>query len=310
MAYSEDLRKKAIEYLAKGHSQREAQRVYGIGLSAINKWHQKYQKTGELKDPPPRRSFRKLDPEKLKAYVNEHPDAYLKEIGEAFNCSDTAVLKALRQLGITRKKTKRYDEQKPEQVAMYMAQIVGIPISQIAYVDETGIDTCLYREYGWSGRGVPLMGVVRGHKFQRMGIVAAQMGESILAPLTYDGTMDSLLFETWFENHLLPALPEKTVIVMDNASSHRKSKLFDLALKAGHLLLFLPPYSPELNPIENFWSWLKRHLRKILPFHRDFHDAVRSAFQVCLLYHTIILFQYSSFLKYSQDIIYFFLLSC
>lgn len=104
MAYSEDLRKKVIEYLAKGHSQREAHRVFGISLWAVNKWHQKYQKTGELKDNPPRRNFKKLDPEKLKAYVNEHPDAYLKEIGEAFCCSDTAVLKAFRRLGITRKK--------------------------------------------------------------------------------------------------------------------------------------------------------------------------------------------------------------
>ena len=104
MAYSEDLRKKVIEYLGKGHSQREAQRVYGVGLSAINKWHQQYQKTGDLKDPPPRRSFKKLDPEKLTAYVKEHPDAYLKEIGEAFSCSDTAVLKAFKRLGVTRKK--------------------------------------------------------------------------------------------------------------------------------------------------------------------------------------------------------------
>jgi transposase len=162
-----------------------------------------------------------------------------------------------------------------------MAKIAGIPVGQIAYVDETGIDTCIYREYGWSERGTPLMGIVSGHKFQRTGIVAAQMGKSILAPLVYDGAMDSRLFETWFENCLLPALPEKAVIVMDNASFHRKSKLFDITEKARHLLIFLPPYSPELNPIENLWSWLKRHLRKILPLHLSFHDAVCSAFQVC-----------------------------
>jgi transposase len=104
MAYSEDLRKKVIEYLAKGHSQREAQRTFGICLSSVNKWHQKYKKTGSLKDDPARHTFKKLDPEKLKAYVNKHSDAYLKEIGEAFGCSDTAVRKAFKRLGITRKK--------------------------------------------------------------------------------------------------------------------------------------------------------------------------------------------------------------
>lgn len=90
--------------MEKGHSQREAQRIFGINLVTVNKWSQQYQKTGDLKKKAHSRSFKKLDPEKLMVYVNEHPDAYLKEIGEAFGCSDTAVLKAFRRLGITRKK--------------------------------------------------------------------------------------------------------------------------------------------------------------------------------------------------------------
>jgi len=104
MAYSEDLRKKVIEYLANGHTQREAMKTFGISFSTINKWNRKYKQTGELKDKKPCRKFRKLEPEKLKSYVIEHPDAYLKEIGQAFGCSDTAVLKAFKRLGITRKK--------------------------------------------------------------------------------------------------------------------------------------------------------------------------------------------------------------
>ena len=63
-----------------------------------------YKQTGELKDQPLHRTFKKLDPEKLTAYVSEHPDAYLKEIGEAFDCSGTAVRKAFKRHGITRKK--------------------------------------------------------------------------------------------------------------------------------------------------------------------------------------------------------------
>lgn len=161
-----------------------------------------------------------------------------------------------------------------------MAAIEGIPISQIAYVDETGIDCCLYREYGWSERGKPLMGVVSGRKFKRTGIVAAKLGASIVAPLQYDGTMDSVLFEAWFASLLLPSLPPNTTIVMDNASFHRKSQLISLAENAGLRLVFLPPYSPEHNPIENFWSWLKRYLRKILPLYHSFDDALCSAFMV------------------------------
>jgi len=183
-------------------------------------------------------------------------------------------------LGLRVKKTKRYREQDAVKVEQFLAEIAQIPPEAITYVDETGIDTCLYREYGWSERGKTLMGNISGRKFERTGIVAAQMGKSILAPLAYGGAMDSLLFETWFERCLLPALPEATVIVMDNASFHRKSRLTYLANNSGHRLIFLPPYSPELNPIEHFWSWLKRHLRKILPLHSSFHDALCSAFTV------------------------------
>lgn len=156
-----------------------------------------------------------------------------------------------------------------------------MPSEQIACVDETGIDAYLYREYGWSKRGEPLIGRISGRKFRRTGIVAAQMGKVVISPMQYDGTMDSSLFEAWFESCLLPNVPDNTLIVMDNASFHRKSRLFQLVEKAGLRLVFLPPYSPELNPIENFWSWLKRHLRKILPCHLTFDDAICSAFKVC-----------------------------
>lgn len=106
------------------------------------------------------------------------------------------------------------------------------------------------------------------------------MGADIFAPLQYDGTMDSILFETWFQQCLLPALPANTVIVMDNASFHRKNALISMAENNGHRLLFLPPYSPELNPIENFWAWLKAKLRKTLSNFDSFDDALRYSFKV------------------------------
>ncbi len=147
-------------------------------------------------------------------------------------------------------------------------------------MDESGIDSYLYREYGWSPRGRRVIGEVSGHKYRRVGIVAAQLGREIIAPLIFDGTMEHNLFERWFSQCLLPALPENAVIVMDNASFHRKKELNVLARKAHHTLLFLPPYSPELNPIEHFWSWLKRRLRKMLPDFLSFDDALFHIFQV------------------------------
>lgn len=106
------------------------------------------------------------------------------------------------------------------------------------------------------------------------------MGKKIISPLQYCGSMDSALFEHWFEKHLMLSLPSSTTIVMDNASFHSKSKLALIASKYGHTLIFLPPYSPELNPIEHFWAWIKSKLRKILSLFDNFDDALSYCFNV------------------------------
>lgn len=139
----------------------------------------------------------------------------------------------------------------------------------------------MYREYGYAPRGEKVDAAISGRKYKRVGIVAAQLGQKIISPMEYSGTMVSSLFEFWFEKQLLPALPPGAVIVMDNASFHRKSRLIGVAQKYGFRLIFLPPYSPELNPIENFWAWLKRYLRSSLASSLSFDNALFNAFQVC-----------------------------
>ncbi|MDR2562145.1 MAG: IS630 family transposase [Holophagales bacterium] len=165
-------------------------------------------------------------------------------------------------------------------VAECLAELEKVQGRPVVYVDETGLDTWLHREHGWSERGAPVEGKVRGRRHERTGVVAALWEKTVMAPCQYGGTMDSEFFEGWFELALLPAMPAGSVIVMDNATFHRKAKLRALLEGSGYALLFLPPYSPELNPIEHFWSWLKRHLRKILPSHTSFSDALCSTFQV------------------------------
>ena len=104
-------------------------------------------------------------------------------------------------------------------------------MENIAYIDETGIDTYLFREHGYAPKGQKIYDKISGKKYKRVGIVAAKMGEKIVAPMEYDGTMDSVLFEVWFEKCFLPVIKKGTVIVMDNASFHRKNSLFVLLKK-------------------------------------------------------------------------------
>ena len=147
-------------------------------------------------------------------------------------------------------------------------------------MDECGIDTFLSREYAYALRGQKAFGKIKGRKYKRCGIVAARMINKIVAPLQYNGTMNSSLFVFWFSEHLLPSLEKGTVIVMDNASFHSKKRLISVAQNAGCQVISLPPYSSELNPIENFWAWLKRFLRKILPSVGSFDCALSTTFQL------------------------------
>jgi len=96
--------------------------------------------------------------------------------------------------------------------------------------------------------------------------------------MIYDGTTDCVLFEYWFETILLKSVPKYSVIILDNATFHRKAALRLLAESADCEVLFLPPYSPDLNPIENYWGLLKARLRKILPLYHCFEDALMNCF--------------------------------
>ena len=147
-------------------------------------------------------------------------------------------------------------------------------------MDETGIDQFLYRQHARAFRGEKVQGEISGRKFKRVSIVAGKCGTNMIAPLAFEGTADHILFEFWFEKILLRELVPGYVIAMDNASFHRKAVLQALAEKAGCSVMFLPPYSPDLNPIENFWSCLKRTLRSSLDSFESFDDALMCLFQV------------------------------
>jgi len=146
------------------------------------------------------------------------------------------------------------------------------------YVDESGIDQYLYREYAYSPRGEKVFAEISGKKFKRTNIISGICRGEWIAPMTYNGITDSVLFEYWLENCLLNEVEPGSVIVLDNATFHRKSVIPELALRKGCRVLFLPPYSPDLNPIENKWAWLKKKLRKILPDYDTFDHALATCF--------------------------------
>lgn len=104
MSYSKRYRERTIEYRQAGHSLEATHQVFKVSKSTIQKWEKQLKETGNLEKKDLRRSFRKIDPEKLKAYVAAHPDAYQSEMAEAFGCSESGIRDVLRRHEITRKK--------------------------------------------------------------------------------------------------------------------------------------------------------------------------------------------------------------
>ena len=104
MSYSRRYRERTIEYRQAGHTLDETHQTFKVSRSTIQKLEKQWKETGDLGKKELQRGFRKIDPEKLRAYVADHPDAYQSEMAEAFGCSESGIRNALRRYKITRKK--------------------------------------------------------------------------------------------------------------------------------------------------------------------------------------------------------------
>jgi len=118
-------------------------------------------------------------------------------------------------------------------------------------------------------RGKRVYGLVRGKKFAQTNVVAGYCDGKILGEYCYAGSTNAKVFEDWFCSFLLPETRQGDVIIMDNASFHNKKRLRSYARVYKVTIIFLPPYSPDYNPIEHVWANLKRYLR-------DYWDKTQS----------------------------------
>ncbi|WP_235219613.1 IS630 family transposase [Streptococcus mitis] len=265
MAYSIDFRKKVLAYCERTGSITEASHIFQISRNTIYGWLKLKEKTGELNHQVKGTKPRKVDRDRLKNYLTDNPDAYLTEIAAEFGCHPTTIHYALKSMGYTRKKrTNTYYEQDPEKVALFLKNFNSLKHLAPVYIDETGFDTYFYREYGRPLKGQIIRGKVSGRRYQRISLVAGLTNGELIAPMTYEETMTSDFFVEWFKMQLLLTLKTPHVIVMDNASFHPKNILDELCIQDKHFFLPLPPYSPDLNPIEQAWAILKKKVTDLL----------------------------------------------
>ena len=129
------------------------------------------------------------------------------------------------------------------------------------FIDETWASTNMARTHGRCRRGERLrVGVPHGH-WKTTTFIAGLTTRGMIAPFVLDGPINRSAFETYVERVLAPELRQGDIVVIDNLSSHKGPKVREMVEAAGASLLYLPPYSPDLNPIEKAWAKLKQLLR-------------------------------------------------
>ena len=146
----------------------------------------------------------------------------------------------------------------------------------VVYFDESGFKRHSYRRHGWARRGQIIYGDISGNNRKHENLIMAQRNGQWLAPETFEGTCDAKRVNEWLEQKLIPVLKTPSVVVMDNASFHKKKQIKAILKKHGHALLPLPPYSPDFNPIENSFGALKRK-REFAPPETLIIDLIKSS---------------------------------
>lgn len=130
------------------------------------------------------------------------------------------------------------------------------------YIDESGFAHDMPRTHGYAAIGKRCFGVKDWHARGRTNAIGALIGKALLTVALFNTNVNADVFTAWLEQDLIPKLPKNAVLVMDNATFHKRNDTLQAIEKAGHTPLFLPPYAPDLNPIEQKWAQAKALRRK------------------------------------------------
>ena len=138
----------------------------------------------------------------------------------------------------------------------------GMDLEKLVFIDETWTSTSMTRRYGRAPRGQRCIASAPHGHWKTTTFVAGLRHQQLTAPLVADGPMDGEMFLAYVRQFLCPTLRPGDIVILHNLSSHKVSGVRDAIAAAGAMLLYLPPYSPDLNPVEKLFAKLKAVLRK------------------------------------------------
>jgi len=164
-------------------------------------------------------------------------------------------------------------ERDEERRDAFRKEIEAIDPEDLVFLDEMGVSLCLSVLYGWGKKGDLLIESVPTKRGKNLSVLGAFDQFGMVALSTKLGAMKRVDLEEFLQEELLPCLLPGSVLILDNATIHKGGEIASLIEGAGCRLLYLPPYSPDFNPIELAWGFMKRCLRRLGP--RD--DASRES---------------------------------
>ena len=283
MVYSEDLRWRIVSLIHIYDIETDfLSDLFGPTPRTIRQWYNKFLKAGTVRDDAQSLRASRWPMEVLanvENYVKGHPTFYIEELQEHLctnfpelrNISESTICRALNfDLKLTRKKlTKAAREAAPEEIQTYydkLKSIYSFP-EQLVFIDETSKDGCdAFRRYARSKRGTKAVVRLPFSRGNRVSILAALDYKGFMAWKCTPRTFTRKKFHNAFSEKIVPHLNPwplpRSIVVMDNAKIHMFKELEDAIHQCGARLIFLPPYSPELNPIEVCFGQLKRWIQK------------------------------------------------
>jgi transposase len=213
------------------------------------------------------------------------PDATLAELAERVGIPGRimVIFRTLRKLKVTRKKKSLHaDERDSPRVRRkrraFRRKIAGIDPEHVVAIDETGAHTAMTRTYGRAPRGQRVQGSVPG-RWESVTLIAGVRLSGIVAPMAFEGAMDTPTFRSYVEQILQPRLKPGDVVIWDNLKPHRDRTACASVEQAQARVEPLPPYSPDLTPIEKLWSKVKGVLRTVAGRTTEaVYGAMRTAF--------------------------------
>jgi transposase len=274
-AYSDDLRERVVRAVIKGGlSRHQAAAQFGVGISTAINWVQRFLETGSVK-PDQIGGYR---PKKI---VGPHREWLMQRCRKDFTVRGLVAELAERGLKVDyrtmwefvhaeklsyKKMTLIAAEQDRPDVARRRAQWTKyrdrIDPARLVFIDETWTKTNMAPLRGWAPRGQRLKAKVPHGRWQTMTFMAALRHNRITAPWFIEGPINGEAFLLYIEKVLVPTLRHGDIVIMDNLGSHKANAVRRAIRAAGARLFYLPKYSPDLNPIEQFFAKFKHWLRK------------------------------------------------